>query len=114
MSDFHRNLTKEKWQRLPFFEQMANVGVEIGRTINWHKKDKKISVAAFERGLELLDMTIEDQKNRKYLKEICRLREVLADYFYFDNIYHSTDGNWQSYFYGFNYATAINRENSNI
>ena len=105
----HKDLKKENWQKLLFFEQMANVGAEIGRTINWREKDVKISKTAFERGLELLDLTIEDIKNRRSLKERCRLREVLADYFYFDNIYGSTDEKWNNYFYGFNYAASISR-----
>jgi hypothetical protein len=110
MSIFHKNLTKEKWQSLPFFEQMANIGAEVGRSINWKTKDKKMSKLAFERGLELLDLTIEDKKNSKSaLNELCRLREVLADYFYFDNMYGSTDENWQNYFYGFNYMVATHK-----
>ena len=104
---FHKNLTEKKWQSLPFFNQMANIGAEIGRTINWRNKDEKISQSAFDRALELLDLTIEDSKNKKHLKELCRLREVLADYFYFDNVYDSTDKKWDNYFYGFNYAAAI-------
>ncbi len=103
----HTELTKEKWQSLPFFNQMANVGAEVGRAINWRAKNKVMSQAAFERGLELLDLTIEDPKNKKYLKELCRLREVLADYFYFNNEYGSTDENMNNYFYGFNYAVSI-------
>jgi len=106
---FHKNLTKEKWQCLSFFEQMSNIGAEIGRAINWRKRDNELSNSAFYRGLELLDFTIEDKKNKKKLKELCRLREILADYFYFDNIYKSDDKRLNDYFYGFNYAVAINR-----
>lgn len=101
---FHKELTIEKWQQLNFFEQMTNIGAEIGRAINWRKKDEELSDAAFFRGLELLDSTIVDKKNRKKLKELCRLREFLTDYFCFDNIYKSTDENWNNYFYAFNYA----------
>jgi len=106
---FHKELTKEKWQSLSFFEQMANIGAEIGRTINWSAKDKKLSESAFCRGLELLDLTIDDQKNRNKLKELCRLKEILADYFCFDNIYGSSDEKWNNYFYAFNYAARINK-----
>jgi hypothetical protein len=105
---FHQGLTKEKWHQLSFFEQMANVGAEIGRTINWQKKDADKSSASFLRGLELLDLTIGDKKNKSKLKELCRVREVLADYFYFDNDYSSTDESWNKYFYAFNYA-AVNK-----
>lgn len=105
MTTFHQDLTEERWQRLSFEEQMANVGVEIGRTINWREKNPQRSRACFERGLELLDLTIQDPKNhsRPKLKELCRLREILADYFYFDNSYKSTDAQWNSYFMNFNY-----------
>jgi len=65
-----------------FFEQMANIGAEIGRAINWRKRDKEISTASLYRGLELLDATIKDKKNKKSkLVELCRVREALADYF---------------------------------
>lgn len=106
---FHKELTKEKWQSLSFFEQMANMGAEFGRAINWQKKDEKMSGAAFYRGLELLDATIEDKKNKTKLKELCRLREMVADYFYFSNTYSSTAENFNDYFYPFNYAAAIKR-----
>ena len=106
---FHKELTKEKWENTPFFEQMANIGAEVGRAINWREKDKELSNASFYRGLELLDSTINDKKNRARLKELCRLREVLVDYFMYDNVYASSDKNWNDYFYAFNYAVAINR-----
>jgi len=105
----HQELTAEKWQKLSFFDQMANIGAEIGRAINWKEKDKEKSQASFERGLELLDLTIQDSKNKQGLKELCRLREFLADYFYFGNTYGSTEKSWENYFYNFNYAAAIQR-----
>lgn len=100
-------MTSGKWQKISFFAQMANIGAEIGRSINWRSKNKEYSQAAFERGLELLDLTISDKKNRKRLKELCRLREALADYFCFDNAYNSTDEAWSRYFLAFNHAANI-------
>jgi hypothetical protein len=95
---------KERWFKFSLLEQMANIGAEIGRAINWSKKSKEESQKFFERGLELLDLTINDKKNRKRLKELLLVRETLVDYFCFDNIYGSTDENMNSYFYAFNYA----------
>jgi len=110
MSALHQDLTKEKWQSLSFFYQMANVGAEVGRAMQWRVKDSAKSVACFERGLELLDLTIEDKKNHDgKLKELCVLREVLVDYFVSGNIYNSNDRQWESYFYGFNHAVAVDR-----
>ncbi len=99
---------KNRWFKFSLAEQMANVGAEIGRAINWRARNKKDSQAFFERGLELLDLTIEDSKNKKRLKELLRVRETLADYFCFDNIYGSSDEKWNNYFYAFNYAARIN------
>ena len=109
MSGQHRELAAGRWYEMSFFEQIGNVGVEIGRTIAW--KDKKrpdFSWRAFERALELLDLTISDRKNRGRLRELLRLREVLADYFAFDNSYQSSDESWQRYFYPFQYAARAN------
>ena len=103
----HKNLASGRWFKLSFFEQMANVGGEIGRAIKWREKNKEYSRLAADRALELLDLTVSDAKNRKRLVELFRLREVLADYFYFDNIYKSDDKKWHSYFDPFSYAAAI-------
>lgn len=101
----HKNLANGRWQEFSFMEQMANVGSEIIRAISWkNKNNRAYSQLAFTRGLELLDLTIADEKNKARLKEIVRLREVLADYFAFNNIYGSNDRLWQNYFLAFNYA----------
>ena len=100
----HKSLAEGRWQKLSFFEQMANIGSEVERAINWCEKNKEYGRLASDRALELLDLTISDTKNRKRLKELFRLREVLADYFYFDNVYKSTEQNWHNYFHAFNYA----------
>ncbi len=107
MTYIHKNLANGKWFALSFAEQMSNIGAEIGRAIIWRSKDKNLSQLAFERGLELLDLTIQDKKNRgSRMKEISRLQEVLADYFMGNNEYGSTDKSWDNYFYFFNAAAA--------
>ena len=105
----HKNLASGKWKELTFFQQMANIGSEVIRAINWREKNKEYSQMAIDRALELLDLTIDDEKNhqRGRLRELLRLREFLADYFYFDNIYKSSDKNWENYFLAFNYAANV-------
>ena len=103
----HKQLAGGNWFKLTFFEQMANVGSEVERTIIWENKNKEYSIKAIERALELLDLTISDIKNRLRLKELMRLRETLVDYFYFDNQFSSSDKSWQNYFYAFNYAARL-------
>ena len=82
----HKDLASGRWQKFSLLEQMANIGAEVGRAINWKNRNEENSKMAFERGLELLDLTIDDPKNKKRLKELLRVRETLAGNFYFDNI----------------------------
>ncbi len=101
----HRELAAGRWQQLSFFEQMANAGAEIGRAIAWKEKGRPdYSMRAFDRALELLDLTIGDPRNLRRLKELLRVREALADHFVFENTYQSTDESWQRYFYPFQFA----------
>jgi len=103
----HKNLSEGRWFKLHFLEQMANIGSEVERAISWKKKgDKEYMTKAVERALELLYLTIEDKKNKIHLKELCRLREFLIDYFYFENEYNSSEDFWQKYFYPFYWMTA--------
>src|SRR3989339_1480546 len=98
----HKDLANGRWNNLSFFEQMANIGSEVVRSINWKNKgNKEYSNLAFERALELFDLTISDIKNIKRLKEVIRVREVLADYLTGNNIYNFDDKFFQNYFYAF-------------
>ncbi len=102
MSHHHKNLAAGRWNLLSFAEQMADIGSEIERTISWKQKRRLvISSGAFERALELMDLTIADEKNRGRLKERTRVREARSGHFYFDNFYRSTPESWQCYFHSF-------------
>lgn len=106
----HKQLAAGRWFELSLIEQLANVGSDIERTIQWKKKgDDAYSQQAFERALELLDLTVADPKNKKRLREPLRVREALVDHFVYDNEYNTTDESWQSYFFAFNYAAALKR-----
>lgn len=96
-----------RWKKLSLIEQMANIGSEVYRTIKWRDKNKKFFISAFERALELFDLTLMDKKNRKRLKEVARAREVFCDYIVGDNLYGFTDKAWEKYFYHFNYASRL-------
>ena len=103
----HTQLASGQWKKLSFSEQMANVGSEVGRALSWKKKEKSdFSERAFIRALELLNITINCHVGSK-LKELTRVRELLIDYFYGDNYYHSSEKQWNTYFYAFNYAARV-------
>lgn len=109
MNYVHKELSNGRWFELSLIEQMANVGSEVIRAINWKNKNEKYSHAAFERALELLEFTINDKKNIDRLKEITRVYEVVADYFAGDNAYGSSDKNMENYFLAFNYAARVKK-----
>ena len=105
----HKTLAAGRWSDFSFAEQMANVGSEVGRVINWKAKGKQTYAnSAFDRALELLDLTIADKRNcSSRLRELCRVRETLVDFIVFDNIYESTAQQWKKYFLAFNYAARL-------
>ncbi len=113
MSVQHKELAGGRWFQLGLVEQMANVGSEVERALNWKARgNSEYSMRAVERALELLDLTIGDLKNRCRLREVTRVREVLADYFYADNQYGSTEVSWRRYFWSYAYAVRAARERS--
>ena len=104
----NRGLANERWFEFSFNEQMANIGAEVGRTINWKEKNNKFAKVAFDRALELLFLTKADPKNQIRLKELCRVNKHLVDWYGGSKEYSSTDADWEKYFYAFNYACRVN------
>ncbi len=106
----HKDLKPEEWFKRSLTEQMANVGADIERALDaFARKDKEKGMAAFYRALELLQYTKMDPKNKNCLKELCRLYELLGEYFVGDNKYKLTE-NWiRKYFRYFYLAWAGER-----
>ena len=106
----HKDLASGRWFTFSLVEQLANVGSDVERTIQWKKRgNKEYSQHALERALELLDLTIADPKNKPRLKEILRVRNMFADHYMGINEFSFTDEYWQQYFFDFGYAAAIQR-----
>ena len=107
----HKDLFESgRWFKLSLMEQLANIGSDVGRALQWRAKDDlETSKQAFYRALELIDFTVIDPKNKGHLREVLRMREFLADYFVGSNQYGFTDDAWQQYFYYFGYLAALQR-----
>lgn len=105
MSYQHKDLARGRWKEMPFLDQMANIGSEVERALNWRAKNNSdYSRKAFERALELIDLTLEIPRNFASLKEIARVREAIVDYFAGSNQFMSTESSWRKYFSHFTYA----------
>lgn len=109
----HRGLAEGRWRELTLSAQLANVGAEVGRALRWQEKgNADSSNRAFERALELIDLTIADDRHRTRLKEITRLREAVVDYFVAGNTFGQTADSLNRYFYPFNvFARAAGGKN---
>ena len=109
MSYQHKELAAGRWKQLPFFEQMANIGSEVERALNWRAKNNATYCRkAFERALELVDLSLDTITGFTRLKELTRLREAIVDYFYGTNQFMSTEKLWRKYFLSFTYAARRN------
>lgn len=105
----HKDLALGRWSQLSFLEQMANIGSEIERALNWRiKNNTEYAQKAFERALELIDLTLDCDKQYAHLKEIARMREAVVDYFSGVNQFISSENSWRNYFLPFTYASRRN------
>ena len=109
MNPQHKDLAAGRWSELPFVEQMANIGSEVERALNWQAKHNvDYTQRAYERALELVDLTLDCAISATRLKELARVREAIVDYFSGTNQFMSTESSWRKYFAGFTYAVRGN------
>jgi hypothetical protein len=105
----HPELAAGGWARFSLLEQLGNVGSEVGRMRRWRGRDERLAERAFERALELLDLTIADPRWRGRLREICRARELLVDAATGGHEYRSTLEDMDRYFLAFAVAARRGR-----
>lgn len=78
----HKNLSQGRWHTMSLAEQLGNVGSEYSRARRWKEKgNTEFFDKAFARLLELLDLTITDDRWRGLRRrELARVRdEVCAE-----------------------------------
>jgi hypothetical protein len=109
MNVYHKELAAGRWKEFPLALQMAHVGSEVERALKWHEAgDASRARPAYERALELLDLTSKYAHRSSQIRELRRAREALADYFDGDNEIGSSPADWQQYFDAFTYAVRKN------
>ena len=91
-------IDQNRWQGYNFYQQMGNIASEISRAIHLEKKkEDKHKEASLLRLLELVDLTIDDDKNKSRLKELCRFREVVCDWYCQTNVYNVNPESLKNY-----------------
>ena len=93
----------ERWQKMSLMEQMANIGSEVYRASSWRvKNNHDYSQKAFERALELIDMTLRCNLRTSALREVARAREALCEAFLEDGVDFEQDFmSFNKYFHHF-------------
>jgi len=109
MSHQHVNLAGGRWFTMPLVDQLAHVGSEVGRMLRWKEKNPHACEKAFNRALELLDLTIQDLRWKGRRKELTRAREFLCDAMLGGNAYGSDLTDLDRYFYRYALASRIGR-----
>jgi hypothetical protein len=95
----HTKQADGEWKKKTFLEQMANIGSEVYRAINWrNKENEEYAQLAFERSLELFDLSKNSKLTYPQYKELLRMREIWVDFFKYDNEYNSTEESINKYF----------------
>lgn len=99
----HQELAAGRWAQMPLCEQMANIGSEVSRALNWENKNNpEYRLKAAARALELLELSLDAARTYPRLKELARVREAVVDYFYGTNQFGSSEQLWRRYFFPFN------------
>ena len=108
---FHREAAAGRWFELSLDEQLGNTGTEVGRAARAKEVGNESRAwNAFERALELFDLTIADERWRgPRRREICRAREVVCDFIAGDNEYGSSAASLDRYFLPFAVAASRGR-----
>lgn len=77
----HQNLANGQWHSMTLVQQLGNIGSEYERAWNWKEKNNQAYFdKAFERMLELLDLSLNDKRwTGLRLREIARLRELACE-----------------------------------
>lgn len=108
----HQELAAGGWQKLSLVEQLGNIGSEVSRALRWQGRDESLYQGAIARALELFDLTIQDPRWRKRLKEIMRARESFCDAVSGGKEYGSTLEDLDRYFLQFAVAARIGHPRS--
>ena len=109
MAPVHEQLAAGRWHSLSLMEQLGNVGRGVARAAWWYGKDQQRSQQAFERALELLDLTIADDRWKGRKKELTRARELLCDAMFGGHTYGRDLSSLDRYFFHFAMAARARR-----
>lgn len=98
-------VNRDRWNQLSIFEQIGNIGSEVGRTLQLKRKGQDFQ-AALIRTLDLFDATVEPLVKIKShrTKEVLRARDQ-----FLQALFVSDDPSLETWFLHFAIAARLNR-----
>lgn len=91
-----------RWFSMPIGMQISNIGSEVSRALRWKSKSDEKKTGEFtKKAIELLELTMQDPKNKHRTGELGYCIEELKDYFLGDNEYHTTEEMIKRYYDAF-------------
>ena len=91
-------INQQRWRILTFYQQMGNIASELSRAIKFkNQNDTEHMNFSLLRLMELMDLTIDDKKNKSRLRELCRFKEVLSDWYCQTHVYDVDPESLKSY-----------------
>jgi len=76
-------MDQNRWNDFSKREQLLTIGAEFMRANVWQQKSRQNFSLALERALELIDLTISDEKWKDNLSMLFVLREIVAEFYIF-------------------------------
>jgi len=101
-------MDREKWAKLTIYEQLGNIGSEVGRAINARRNGYEDRMeGAINRALDLFLATIEvlikEKTHIHRAKEVIRARDEFMSLFYDGNFDEEEANKIENYFMNFAY-----------
>ena len=101
---------RARWAQLSFYEQMGNIGSEVGRAIIAHRNGNEVrETRAIDRAIDLFSASVEVLAGTEYayrLKEVLRARNEFLRLF-FDGTFEDDADNIDRYFTYFAVAARV-------
>ena len=93
---------RKKWYQMSVEKQIGNIGSEVNRAIQWQNKGNTDRARNFcNKAKELLQLSMEDPKNRHRRGEFFNGIVELEDRFFGENQYNTTDEMLKKYYDAF-------------
>lgn len=100
-----------RWSKFTIFEQMGNIGSEVGRALRAKREHPEDFEPALERALDLFDATVTDLLTKKpaRLKEVLRSKDQFLEVAFNPKATKEEAESIERYFMQYAVAARINR-----